>query len=113
MKFKAYNHIGKRWLEPHEFLIDCNGMAVNVDPLGDVKILFNVEVVQFTGIKDKNRKEIYEGDILKNYNGFVFEAKWEKSREGEPCWGISAPCDYGEVIGNKFENPELLEAATK
>jgi hypothetical protein len=106
MKFKAYNHIGKRWLEPHEYLIDCNGMAVNVDPLGDVEILFGVEVVQFTGKKDKNGNDIYQGDIFKNYNGYVFEFDAEVT-EGD------TPCDYGEVIGNKFEHPKLLKTATK
>jgi hypothetical protein len=113
MKFKAFNHGSNRWLEPHEYLINSDGVPVEFDMYAEVDPLLGVDVVQSTGVQDKNGKEIFEGDILQNYNGYVFEVKRQLSRESEPCWGVSDPCNYAEIIGNKFEHPELLKAATK
>lgn len=77
----------------------------------------DVEVMQFTGLKDKNGREIYGGDVVKGYNR-VFENvsyRYEVAfLNGCYMFGNWNAHEYFnkhqemEVIGNIYENPELL-----
>ena len=85
---------------------------------GDWRGFDDVILEQYTGLKDKNGKEIYEGDILRGamrnlivaYKGAGFIAYWNDHDYGygtEQMW-----CNLvegGEIIGSIHENPELLE----
>lgn len=72
--------------------------------------------MQFTGLLDKNGKEIYEGDILHSINKNTFEVQFieksaafkviEKSNGKKWMFGYDSQKNF-EIIGNIYENPEL------
>jgi hypothetical protein len=73
------------------------------------------QVMQFTGLFDKQGKEIYEGDIVQNYalkDAVIFDAGvFTLRRSGLDKFGAKQPLAVHaelEVIGNIYENPELL-----
>ena len=71
----------------------------------------DVELMQYTGLKDKNGKEIYEGDIVEVMDLICIvewgEYRWFFREIQKQDIGFSGICM--KIIGNIYENPELME----
>lgn len=125
IKFRGWNK--KRMIE-WESLLKCYGDG---ESDYDLHAIFsgdeNIELMQYTGLKDKNGKEIYEGDIFPCLYAFdgctdhVMHVEWNNERSGFfPRWDYAKCNQKGvtktmydlinlEIIGNIYENPELLK----
>ncbi|GIO18124.1 hypothetical protein J18TS1_12240 [Oceanobacillus oncorhynchi subsp. incaldanensis] len=75
-------------------------------------------VMQPIGLKDKNDDEIYGSDYVKDHKGHVYEVRYNNfcafmlyPLDGDDFMAIYPGIEL-EVIGNIYENPELLEGAT-
>ena len=77
----------------------------------------DIELMQYTGLKDKNNKEIYEGDIVTLHNSkykVIFNSKEAGFVLRDDEFEMNIPFTNNnnkrmEVIGNIYENPELLK----
>jgi len=115
IKFKAWNKEANRFSKPFTLKSDVLNYTDD-DGLGIVKSLTNEIILQYTGLKDKNGKEIYEGDVLKahgivtwndtEYRWSAIDLNWNDKREWHDLDYLTSPF---EIIGNIYENPELIE----
>ena len=118
LKYRIWDNDEKRWVHDDDEVIGINNYGVMVDDRDDMNDLSSydgVTVQLFTGATDKNNKEIYDGDIL-NYKGRIgrveyfatmYICSWNDQTDDALSHMIIGDI---EVIGNVFENPELLNS---
>ncbi|MEB6146397.1 YopX family protein [Enterococcus casseliflavus] len=131
-KFRAWDKEENLWIKVASLVFDEEGEMWYLGPVMDD---FNPvyyenelgktwEIMQSTGLKDKNGVEIFEADVLKNTrNGKIRRVHWNPScasfhlskhgieESKVEYWSLSNPQWSYEIIGNIYENPELLEQA--
>ena len=131
-RYRAWIKTKKRMIETDDLLdIDYENEVVTTQQvyfengLPDDRDLDNfvfdeIELMQSTGLKDKNGKEIFEGDIVKMSKDVYSEPTYyevvrhyggayrlESKQHGCELWLRHTDC---EVVGNVYENKELLDA---
>ena len=118
IKYQAWDTKDKRMIEWQELLDYGSGLVEYI--INPRELIFR----EYTGLQDCNNEDIYEGDIVKltsvlaNNDEYLAEAVmrgWESSFEafrdtdnGFYCPMGATARNYREVIGNIYENPELL-----
>ena len=118
-KFRAWDSWRKRMSVVDRIYIDTEGVRL-YDDFGEYWRDFrDVKLMQSTAFKNKNGKEIFEGDIVKMSKDVYSEPiyyevvrhcggayRLESKQHGCELWLRHTDC---EVVGNIYENPELLE----
>lgn len=118
IKFRAWEYKDKKMIQNFVFFETIHPEGKEEFLIPKMTVGFTKEIMQYTGLKDKDGKEIYEGDILRIGNDLVEEVKWVEVGnwigEKQPMVGfISHGTIYKnspiEIIGNIYENPELIK----
>lgn len=123
IKFRAWDKENKQWINQNVAIADWNNSPyINLACIvGDniLELNSNKDWIwsEFTGLHDKNGKEIYEGDIIQA-NGIIFDEITFVIQDIFYPYIHNIEENYTniEVIGNIYENPELLnkeEATTE
>ena len=121
IKFRVWSKTERRWVT-NQIVVDCRGIPLihflEITDLNKqinhIYLSDNYEPViqRFTGLKDKNGKEIYEGDILRYLISnrlikVIFINGGFACQGGYPLFGYVE--NDVEIVGNIFENPDLLK----
>ncbi len=129
LKFRAWDVRAGQMIEDAITLTSTGGLIYcKVDAGNPFAHFDGLKWMQFTGLKDDHGKEIYEGDILEatcapTYEFKPYEVRWSDLRASFVCYRPTQPpvnfinlplqpsnsMENLKVLGNIYENPELLE----
>lgn len=126
IKFRGKRLDNREWIFGGPFPLSNGACDMQVEDNGYLRV-YRVDpdtVGQYTGLKDKNGEEIYEDDIIAipkigpcivmhGLYGWVFKSQFDKcfadgSYEHRDICNASFIFGQGQVIGNKYDNPELI-----
>ncbi len=112
IKFRAWSELDKEMFEVASIDLLLGIIVRQCENRIKTYVLEELVLMQYTGLKDKHGVEIYEGDIVRGriYHMFyednvVFQIGWIDEENG---YGLHWFPKEVEVIGNIFENPELM-----
>ena len=120
IKFRAWDKVFKEMVQVNALVLDEQVVKVTYKN-GNVakEDMKEYELMQSTGLKDKNGKEIFEGDILKSnkhvtsvfYERGAYRVKFRRTQNTIVTMDVISFIEKykTKVIGNIYENPELLE----
>ena len=127
-KFRVWNEKTESFIDYGDLMLDLkNGKVYSGDvgiPEYTIDVTNQVILMQYTGCRDKNGIEIYEGDVIKDKYDKTWLVQWYvgafvitnkiPDSDGQTTTyshfsNVSNRHFYFEVIGNMWENPELLE----
>lgn len=125
IKFRVWDTQATGWLVPSCVAVLGSGYGQYYNGAWrSLDIKDRYQVMQFTGLLDKDGKEIYEGDLLQgryfsrplvvvyHTESCSFDLQDLSGHHGEHLFDTTGQGDLGynfwEVLGNRFENPELL-----
>lgn len=110
IKFRAWDKTKNRWCEFGEI-----AGVWGVNDGGEIvfDLVDDIELMQATGLKDKTGNEIYEGDIVSMEDEEKIVVRWIDENAFYCPFGNSDPkslsADEVTVIGNAYNNPELIK----
>lgn len=127
IKYRIWDYDKQEMIYPDSsilIVLNTEGNYYTWNVRGDQDIFTNIELMQYTGLKDKNGNEICEGDIIKilssdeNFEreggermGLIYWAEGTASFAidwgNNATFGLGAASSY-EIIGNRFESHELV-----
>ena len=125
IKFRGKSKVTNQWVYG-DLIHKASFVGIEFDTIGGREYHAVWQVGQYTGLHDKNSKGVYEGDYIEDARGLIHLVFWDENecafkldykyyhhKDKDECHSqLPMYSRKGEVIGNIYENPELLQEVT-